>query len=168
MHALTARDFPVKLLVIGANTDEEYFRELTGLATDLSISDRVIFTGYTKPAATIELLKKSDVCIFPFEKGASLGHTTLVTALILGVPTVTTVVPANLPDELVDQHNVMLFQPGDLSGLVDRVLTLLEQPGLRERIGQNAGALAHSFSWEEIAKKTKRVYEQSLHIGIEH
>jgi D-inositol-3-phosphate glycosyltransferase len=50
----------------------------------------------------------------------------------------------------------------DVQALADRLEELLKNPRLRDRLGEQAAALAQEFSWEIIAKRILNIYQEAL------
>ena len=50
----------------------------------------------------------------------------------------------------------------DVQALADRLEELLNNPHLRDRLGEQAAALAQEFSWEIIAKRILNLYQEAL------
>jgi glycosyltransferase involved in cell wall biosynthesis len=150
---------PTQLLIIGEITDNGYYQELQSLANNLGIVDRVHFTGAQDEASVSGLLRQSTLCIFPYSKGATTGHGTLIAAIQHGIPVVTTVDPAIKLSHFEDRRNIMLAPVGDPDALEQTVKELLQEVTLRDTIRQNARMLVRVFSWEQIAECHLQLYQ---------
>jgi len=64
---------------------------------------------------------------------------------------------ASLP-EIVGEGG-LLVDPTNLDEIVERMLSLLRDPGLRQRLGQEALLKAAKFGWERTAEQTLGVYQ---------
>jgi glycosyltransferase involved in cell wall biosynthesis len=66
--------------------------------------------------------------------------------------------------ELVEEHGAgRLVPPGDPGALAAEISALLADPGERERLAERARvAAAGPYSWDSIAQRTIRVYEEVL------
>jgi glycosyltransferase involved in cell wall biosynthesis len=121
--------------------------------------DRVTWTGRLEPAEISKILSTSALCVLPFEEGASLRRTSLVSALAHGTPVVTTR-PRSPIDGLGDA--AFLVDRAEPKLLADAIRMLLEDDSRRGRLSESAARFASSLSWEVIAQRTEEVYRQCL------
>jgi glycosyltransferase involved in cell wall biosynthesis len=62
-----------------------------------------------------------------------------------------------------DGQNGLLVQAGDVSGFSEAMLTLLNNPKERDRLGQNARQQAiELYSWEEYTRRLEEIYRNVL------
>jgi glycosyltransferase involved in cell wall biosynthesis len=66
--------------------------------------------------------------------------------------------------ELVEEHGAgRLVPPGDAGALAGAIGELLADPAERERLAERArAAAAGPYSWDSIAERTMKVYEEVL------
>jgi glycosyltransferase involved in cell wall biosynthesis len=58
-----------------------------------------------------------------------------------------------------DGHNGLLVEAGDVNGFVESMLTLINDPMERDRLGQNARRQAvEQYSWEQYTKALEEIY----------
>jgi len=99
----------------------------------------------------------ADILVYPYKAGTTSGA--LLTGLNYGKAIVATRLPF-FQEYLKDKENALLVDYGDVDALALALQTLIQQPQERKRI---AGALARQttqgIGWQEIAKKTREVYE---------
>lgn len=83
-------------------------------------------------------------------------------ALAQGCPMVASDV-GGLSDIVIHGETGLLVPPNDSDKLADALIDLLKNPDLRQKMSQNARALAQQkYSWDAIAVQTKAVYEEIL------
>jgi glycosyltransferase involved in cell wall biosynthesis len=113
------------------------------------------------------LFDRADVVVLPYVRTERLDHSgVLATALAFGKAVVLTEV-GSFP-EVAAEGAALLVAPGDPAGLADALRILVADPGARERLGRRARAAAkRSYSWDEAAVSTLRVYEQVTGVGQE-
>lgn len=140
---------------------ESYCQRLTDLRDELGLSRSVTFTGYVDSERVSELLLASDVCVLPFNHGASLKSGSLLAALAHGLPVLTTRTEATT-DELKDGENVLLVPPRNPAALAAGLERLLTSEALRARLAQGARALSSRFSWKRIADEHINLYSTLL------
>lgn len=99
-------------------------------AIDLGVSERVRFLGVRDDVN--KLLLSSDIFVQPsLWEGLSLA---LLEALLAGLPVLATRVEG-VVDVVEDEQTALLVPPGDASGLAANIQRLVDDAGLRERLG---------------------------------
>ena len=129
------RDQPdwVNWMVGGASNAEqvEYLASLKRLASELGIADRVRFLGNRTDAR--RLLAASDVFCQPNIPPAEPFGISFVEALYAGLPVVTSAIGGAV--EIVDESTGITLPPGDVPELAHALRRLIEEGGLRGRLG---------------------------------
>jgi glycosyltransferase involved in cell wall biosynthesis len=140
-----------RLVVVGRG---ERDGELRGLAADLGINERVLFTGARRDAQ--DLMPAFDVaCLSSVHEGAPLA---VLECMAAGLPMVVTDCGA-LRDLVKDGELGYVVPVEDSPALADRLKRLADDPGLRERMGRAARAeVEHRYRIE----RTARGYELLL------
>ena len=147
------RDDGVTLRVCGdLKSYPDYAREVYGLA---GRDHRVNFAGPFPNERMAEELEKVDVLVIP---STWYENTPLViySAFAAGIP----VVASNLGGmaEVVRHgENGLLFEPGNAEDLARQLRRLIEEPGLLEELGENAG---HVRSVEDSVDEMLALYER--------
>jgi UDP-glucose:(heptosyl)LPS alpha-1,3-glucosyltransferase len=141
-----------QLLVVG-NDSATTFRNL---AKDLGVADRVHFIGPRNDLP--DIYPAADIFVFP-----SLYETfalVCVEAMASGVPVLATRV-GGIEDYLRDEENGLFIEreASDIAEKIDRVLV---DPDLRERLITNGLATATNYSWDAIAQKYLRLFDQIM------
>jgi len=101
-----------------------------------------------------------DIFVFPslFEGDPLV----LAEAMASGMAIVTTRAYGGMQDKIEDGISGFLVNPRDTQTLVDRITTLLNDPLLYARLGQEAQRRARQFIWSNIAAQTLQAYERLL------
>lgn len=163
---LLERGQRIKLLMVGGKTGAsdptttDYALQMEELCQELGLADRLLWTGYVDDEEISANLLASDICVLPYKDGASLRRGSLMAALAHGLPIITTR-PAIQIKELIEGENIVLVPPDDVETLAAKIQELATSEGVRRRLGEGALALAQDFSWDNIAKRTKEVYEEA-------
>ncbi len=63
---------------------------------------------------------------------------------------------------LHDLSDLLFFSPGDHESLSNCIEGVIDNPSLQKQLSLSAKTFASTHSWEEIAKKTKQLYEQFI------
>jgi glycosyltransferase involved in cell wall biosynthesis len=125
--------------------------------------DGLIFTGFVDARAGVrpnlsDYLSASDVVLVPLDSGSGT-RLKIVEAASNARPVVSTHIGAE-GQSFLDGEEILLTGEVD-QAFVDKVLRLLADPDLRERLGRAARAkvLAH-YSWRAQVRKMEQVYEE--------
>ncbi len=164
-----ARDsqLPVKLLMIGGRTGTSdpanivYAREVEQLIENLNLIDHIQWTGFVDSASVSGHLRAADMIALPFRDGVSFRRGSLMAALALGCPIITTNPEVEMP-ELIGNHHVRLIPPDSPTALCIAIEDLADNPALCREMGQHALELSKQFTWESIAARTANYFEQLL------
>ena len=128
------------------------------MATSLGIRQKVKFVGYVDNP--FPLLAQSDIyiCSSRFE-GLPLS---VIEAMALGIPSVATKV-GGIPSIIQDGYTGLLVEPEDSDAIANAVLTLIENPKLRKKIGENGRSFVlKNFDIEKTAKEYEKIYFEIL------
>jgi glycosyltransferase involved in cell wall biosynthesis len=143
----------VTLVIVG---DGPARGSLEGLASELGIRDRVIFTGWLEdPRPTLGafdvLALASRFESFPL---------VLLEAMHGGVPIVATAV-GGVPEMLEDGVTGIVVPPGDPIALTEALRTLVADPARRERLGSQAKAVALTrFRADTMSRNYESLYRE--------
>jgi glycosyltransferase involved in cell wall biosynthesis len=104
-------------------------------ASSLRIGGRVELPGWLDPAATVELLRRTDILALPsrFENLPMV----ILEAFAHGIAVVATPVGA-VPEVIEDGRNGLLIPVGDVDALAHALRRLIEDPLMRARLGEAA------------------------------
>ena len=160
-HQVRRRGRQARLVIAGgvpAHLHDErisYLSELETLAATLGIQDDVVWTGllaWDTDEASL-CMHAADVCILPFDDGISMNNSTFGAAAAHGLPIVTTrAIPLEPPFR--HEENVLLCPPRDPDSLAAAIETLMDRPGLREKLVAGIGAMRDEwFSWDRAAAR---------------
>lgn len=163
-HLLIDHDVEAEAVIIGEGPDRNNLEAKIGdfnstafRAGEESTDNRIILAGRVSNAASY--LKAFDfyVCSsvkegFPY---------TLLEAMAAEVPIVSTRV-GGIPDLIADSHNGMLCMSGDARMMAKKIIELVNNPRLKERIVETAKFdIEHIFSFSKMISETKRIYDNS-------
>jgi glycosyltransferase involved in cell wall biosynthesis len=134
------------------------------LARRLGLGHAVRFLGEVPHDRVAELIGRAHAFAILHQcRYAGLSFTA-IEAMHVGVPVVINA-PADTygPGGLRDGGNILLVDGNDVGQIADRLLLLLQDAGLRERVGR-AGRrfVAERLDWDVTAAQTERLYEEVL------
>ncbi|MBU2253116.1 MAG: glycosyltransferase family 4 protein, partial [Proteobacteria bacterium] len=132
--------------------------EIERLIRELALGDRVRFTGRIEYEEFARYYAEATMAVIPslYEGfGMPAGE-----AMACGVPVISTSGGA-LP-EVVGEAGI-LVQPGDTESLREAIVSLLNDPERRRRLGQAGLARVRtSLTWRHAAQKTVEVYREAI------
>ena len=125
----------VRFVIVGEETfGEEGIRgELESLATALGLSDMLFFAGFRKDIPAV--LRDLDLFVLPSHSEAF--GIALVEAMAMGLPTIGTD-NLGVPEIINDGRTGLLVPPKDPPALAEAICRLIEDKGLRARLGAAA------------------------------
>ncbi len=151
------------LLMIGGRvgasdpTNYAYLQQVEARIAQLGLTPRLHWTGHVPAPQVSAAFLCSDLCLLPYQDGASYRRGSFMAALEHGMPIVSTQPSVPYPD-LVDGETLLLAPPNDAAALTAACARILSDPELRSRLGENASALSQQFSWQSIAKRHLESY----------
>jgi glycosyltransferase involved in cell wall biosynthesis len=148
--------FPhTKVLLVG---DGPLRSQMENKVNALALSDTIIFTGVRQDVR--DILPLLDLFVLPsLSEGLPVS---ILEAMAASRPVVATYV-GGVPEAVVDRVTGLLVPPGDPTALVQAIVHLLDDPDLRQQMGQ-AGrerVLQH-FTVERMVERTQDLYEELL------
>ncbi|MBI5666028.1 MAG: glycosyltransferase family 4 protein [Nitrospirae bacterium] len=153
---IIGRTVPCILLFAGRVSDEKKNRMIIHIDNDLR--DRVMFIGHRDDIPRV--VKVFDVFVFAsWVEG--LG-TSLIEAMTMG----RTVAVSDIPtfrDFVEDGNTGLFFKVKDPKAIAEKVISLLKDKQMRERLGRNARAAAlERFSYDRMTDRTEAMYREVL------
>jgi UDP-glucose:(heptosyl)LPS alpha-1,3-glucosyltransferase len=146
-------DRRMKLVIAGGDRHGAYRARARGLG----IEDRLVFLPFTERVE--ELYAGADALIFPSYYD-TFGSVPLE-AMASGLPVVVTA-SCGMSELITDGVNgLILKDPADVETL-GALLERLRDGAMRERLGRKARETAELQSWDSVAEKTIRVYEEMM------
>jgi len=157
---LILRQMPnAKLLIVGGG--RKYFREVVRLAKKLGVDQSVIFTGWVPHEKVPEYIAVADVCVIPLrstlETNCYLSFK-LFEYWAMGKPVVVSRVSA-ISKIVRDGVNGVIVEPGNVEGLAEALLAVLNDHDKAETMGRNGRKLVESkYDWESLMEREAKLY----------
>ena len=141
-----------KFYIVGKGVQ---YSQLKATATLLNLNGSVKFTGFLPDAEKNKIVSEAAVSVLPSYREA-MGIVG-AEAMALGKPIVASRV-GGIPEMVIDGGTGFLVSPKDPESLAEKIILLLENSKLREKMGKAALKRAKSFTWDNVAKQTEAVY----------
>jgi glycosyltransferase involved in cell wall biosynthesis len=141
----------------GAVSDTRAAVERAGLG------DRISVPGWVGPAQVEALLRAANILVLPsFSENLPMS---VIEALAHGAAVVCTPVGA-LPELIEHERTGLIVEPGDVEGLASALGRLIDDPELRQRLGENGKTLHRTrLAIEICAERVVAVWTESVHPG---
>ncbi len=147
------------IMICELNKTVPYHQELRERISRADLRDFVTLTGKLDDAQAAERLAHCDIVALPFRDGVSLRRTTLMAALALSCPVISTIATVP-PKNVVAGRDLVLIPPGDTEALARVIVELADDPAQRALLGRHAREAARAFAWPTIAERTTQLYRQ--------
>jgi glycosyltransferase involved in cell wall biosynthesis len=132
-------------LAIAGNGPTEIINEIKNIIKTLDLERNVFFLGFLSEKKKYELLKASKMYVLPSgEEGIPL---TFYEAMYCGLPVITYYLPTY--EEIRDYIESVPL--GDVEGLANRILRVLDDEELMRRLGEHGRKEAIKHTWDKVA-----------------
>ncbi len=140
--------------------------ELKQLAVDLDVEDKIVFTGKVLFPSVPEYIAAFDICLTPDPSNAYNDSCTTIKTMeymALRKPTVC----FRTKENEVTAGEAALYAPNnDVAAFTELVIQLMDNPALRERMGEIARQrIDQSLRWERQADELKKLYRELYDSG---
>ncbi len=146
----------IKLKLIGSTTEQKTLDQLIAMSQNAGLADRVVFTGRLPNDDVVRHLVHSKILALarPANKQAEGGFPSKVGEyLSTGNPVVTTAV-GEIPLYLTDKVHAFLVKPDDNCAFAEKLIYILDNPDIAEKVGNAGKQLAkQTFDYEIVAGK---------------
>lgn len=157
---LTMEKLPsFKVVIAGDNRfSADYYRKLTDLANNLSVFNHMIIrSGFFSFEETVCYYASCDAFIFPnYRQTWGIAP---IEAMCLGKVCIVSR-GAGVHEVLKDSDTALLFNPGDIASLAERMKLVLKNETLRIKIGHKAqDFVLRNFSWEKYGQNMEKIFK---------
>jgi len=119
------------------------------------------FTGSLTPGEVNCIISIMDICMIP----DTLPYSCPVKLLNYGILGKAVVAPGYpYMDKLLEnKKNIMFFEPGSISDLSEKILSLIEDAKLRSYLGKNLQKeVLENYTWDKIGEKTLKIIKHII------
>ncbi len=145
---------------LGLSKADRWRERLRGLAEELHIADRVVFTGHVSQAELDGLYER---CLFTLLPSTNEGFGLVVVESWLHRRPAIVTIRAGISELIEDGKNGLLFDPESSSDLARQMVRLLDDPAeLAARLVRHGRTTARKCSLEEAAQAESLLLERLL------
>lgn len=165
-NLVSAAGRDIEVVIAGQVQDPVYFKDLEALAAGTRVrfllgpGDELLLQQYRESAVTVSASVFRDMYGRHWPQSELLGLT-LLESMAVGTPVICTRV-GGMPEYVVDGVTGFIVPPNDPAAIRDRLLRLLDDPGLAARMGEAGRRHVQAFSWTAVARTVYETY-LSLH-----
>ena len=154
--AVVRNEIPdAKLTIIGSGPLEKILKLKV---RSLNLENYIEFLGEISNELLPKCLSMANIFVRP-SLSEGLG-TAFLEAMAAGLPVVGTAV-GGIPDFLKDKQTGLFCKPGDPDDIADKIIMLLENDELRNRLAGNGRRLVEEkYDWEKIASEFAKLYQE--------
>ncbi len=149
----------VRLVLVGSNTEDV---ELHKLTESLNLKSHVLFQGWQDVSRFPSYVAVSDLCLSPLKR--NLHHDTtyankIFQYMAMGKPVLVSDCPAQ-ERVIKESHAGLVHRADDPSDMAAKILTLIENPALRKKMGENAAsAVQKTWNWQHTSRDLVEMYK---------
>ena len=146
--------------LVGGGTE---FENLKALAQQLGIADYVTFTGRAPDAQLLEMINTADVCVNP-DRVNDMNDRSTMNKIMEYMALGKAIVQFELKEGRFSAGESSLYaRPNDVDDLVAKLLALLDDEGLRNRMGTlGRDRVERVLSWQHEAPRLIAAYEHLI------
>jgi glycosyltransferase involved in cell wall biosynthesis len=156
-------DLPLRVILVGKGP---MLPKLQQMVEQANLHAVVTFAGHVGAESRdqlVQLYRRASIFVLPSHHEGM--PTVLLEAMASGTPVISTAV-GGASEVVVHGENGLLVPPHEPTLLANALLSLLTEPALRNRLGQNAYCtVVEKFSWQAICRRYLACYEQALDGG---
>jgi glycosyltransferase involved in cell wall biosynthesis len=139
---------------------ETYRLWLQQRVKELGLSKHVVFDPrYVEQAELLEYIGACDIYVTPYQSREQIVSGTLAYAVGMGKAVVST--PYLYAEEILADGRGLLVDFGNVAGLTDRLLELIEQPATRHRMRKLAYQYGRQMIWPEVGRRYIELFERA-------
>jgi glycosyltransferase involved in cell wall biosynthesis len=148
--------FKIKLLCVGSGPE---YKKIRQEVSELDLTESIIFTGFIKEEETKIYYANADMLVFPsLTEGFAMA---IFTSVAAGLPVITTQIRA-AADYLHEPDNCLWIDQKNPEMIAEKIIYLLRNPDVCNRMSRNNKELSKSFSQKIICQELALIFNQLL------
>jgi rhamnosyl/mannosyltransferase len=148
----------VRFIIAGQGPERA---DLERKARNLHVMDRVHFIGAVPEERIPYVHAASDMFVLPSHLRAEAFGLSMVEAMMSGLPVIATDLPTGVPEVNEHERTGLIVPPADVDALTAAIRRLVEDPALRQRLGDAAREKAQSqYTADRMVARIDEVYDR--------
>ena len=128
------------------------------MTESLALTDSVRFIGKVDNNTVVEYLNMIDIFIVPSISSSETFGVAAIEASSCSIPVIASNI-GGLPEVVIDGKTGYLVPPGDAESIAEKIIKLIEEPSLRQRLGKGGRkCVVDHYEWECCASKHEGIY----------
>lgn len=149
-----------QLVIAGAPKEDTVIDEINREIQDAGFADMICLPGYVDSAARQALMRRAQALLYPtLYEGFGLPP---LEAMACGVPTICSN-NSSIP-EVVGDASLLISDSQNPEAWADAIVRILSDGELRRMYREKGLERIQSFTWEQTARQTLRVYERAARV----
>lgn len=146
----------VELALAGEKQDIDYVKQIDIYVEEKNLADSIHWLGQVQEPRRI--LSQAQIGLL-ISESEGLSNT-IMEYMQAGLPVIATRVGGN-PELVIDQENGLLISKGDIEGLVNAIIKLIDEPQARLKCGENnRKRIREAFSMHSMIKHHEIIYSE--------
>lgn len=159
-HLWAGAPSPGSLLIAGRGPREQAWRQQAAASC---VGESIHFLGDIAPEELPALYASADVCVLPSTKRSEAFGIVLLEAMAAGLPVISTELGTGTSEVNIDGVTGRVLPAGNSQALATALGPLLEDPALRQRMGEAAAQRAERhYRSEQMVAAVIEIYEQLM------
>lgn len=160
LYELRKKGDKIHGLILGGPSkgSEDYFNHCQTMAQKLGLASDIYWTGYATTSQIAEGLTAADACVCLAERGADLRNTSIMTAMMVGTPVITTRNPRYYVDHDLEKLGCLMVNSSDANLLQKAILQIKNTPPDQDLLVRNSDYFNPERIWSEHIKMNVRAY----------
>ncbi|WP_404428704.1 glycosyltransferase family 4 protein [Sutcliffiella horikoshii] len=136
-----------------------YLSDFKELVRKEGLEKHMLFIGYVNEREKATLLKRCDMLVVPsnYEPFGIVA----IEGMAAGKPVIAART-GGLSSIINDGETGLLFEPENVSNLIEKISTLIEDPTLCGKLGEASNEVKQKYNWEDVRDQTEAVYETTV------
>ena len=141
----------IKIIIASNNIPDLYLKEIEKINSRIKIE---LYNEWLSDEFLDILFKKSTCSILPYKEISQSGP--ILTSIGYKIPVIASDI-SGVREYLTDNHDSLLFTPGDQQSLIDKITSFSSSSSLRKKLSLGIISTHDNFSWDNVTINIDKV-----------